>query len=114
LIKKNPAFSSEAERLKFFQIIIWLHEDGKDEEIISMLARDSFGNDQNKARTWFESVIADARELAEIIITQDFDALKDWVKKKMLAALPTNKRIDDVADSAKDNLNSLRNRLRSR
>ena len=114
LIKKNPAFSSEAERLQFFQIIIWLHEDGKDEEIISMLARDSFGNDQSKARTWFESVIVDARELAEIIITQDFDTLKDWLKKKMIALLPTDKKIDDIADRSKDNLNSLRNRLRTR
>jgi hypothetical protein len=112
LIKKDPAFSSEAERLQFFQIIIWLHEDGKDDEIIAMLARDSFGNNESQARSWFYSVIADARELAEIIITQDIDALKDWLKKKMLALLPSDRRIDDMADRAKDNLNSLRDRLR--
>ncbi len=114
LIKKNPAFSSEAERLQFFQIIIWLHEDGKDEEIISMLAQNSFGNDRNKARSWFDLVIADARELAAIIISRDADELRDWLKKKILAALPTDRRIDDMAEGAKDNLNSLRNRLRSR
>jgi hypothetical protein len=83
LKKKNPnKFSSQESRLRFFQIVVWCATRGGYPQIVSMIARDVFGNDIEKAKEWLSDVYTDARELADIINRQDRNAFLNWIKNQ--------------------------------
>lgn len=113
LEKKNPKFSSDENRMLFFQIVIWYHEGGKYQEILNMLKKDVFQNDINHAKIWLDEIHAEAAELAQLIKERDSDKIKNWLKQKVLELIPTTEQIDNVVEKGKKKLEGLRNRLKN-
>ena len=113
LEKKNPKFSSDENRMLFFQIVIWYHEGGKYQEILNMLKKDVFQNDINHAKIWLDEIHTEAAELAQLIKERDSDKIKKWLKQKVLELIPTTEQIDNVVEKGKKKLEGLRNRLKN-
>ena len=113
LEKKNKEFSDENKRMLFFQTVIWYHEGGQYQEILTMLENDVFKNDIEKAKVWLDNIQQDASELAQLIKERDSENIKNWLKEKMLTIIPTSEQIDKAADKGKKTLDNLRNRLKN-
>jgi hypothetical protein len=114
LEKKNERFSDENNRMLFFQIVIWYHEGGQYQEILTMLKNDVFKNDIEKAKVFLDEIHQEAAELAQIIKERDTDKIKTWLKEKTLELTPTTKQIDEAVDKGKKKLDKFRDRLRTK
>jgi hypothetical protein len=111
LEKKNKRFSTEENRLLFFQTVIWYHEGGQYSEILGMLENDVFKNDIEQSKLWLDEIHEDANELAQLIRERDSQKIKSWLKQKTLELLPTSEQIDNTVDKAKKRLDRIRDRL---
>ena len=84
LEKKNEKFSTEDNRMLFFQTVIWYHEGGQYLEILGMLKNGVFKNDIEQAKVWLDEIQKEASELAQLIKERDSEKIKNWFKQKTL------------------------------
>ena len=113
LEKKNKRFSTEENRMLFFQTVIWYHEGGQYIEILGMLKNDVFKNDIEQAKIWLDEIHKQADELAQLIRERDSKKIKAWLKQKTLELLPTSEQIDNAVDKTKGRLDRIRSRLKN-
>jgi len=114
LDKKNQKFSTEENRMLFFQTVIWYHEGGQYPEILGMLKNDVFKNDIAQAKVWLDAIQKEAAELAQLIKERNSEKIKTWLKQKTLELIPTSEQIDNVVRDGKKKLDKVRNRLKSK
>ncbi len=112
LKSKNEKFAQEENRLIFYQLIIWLHEEGEYSQILLMLGNDVFKNDINAAKEWLDEIYEDAKELALIIKSRDKDKIKSWLKSQITALLQKKPGVTGVIERGRNRLDNLRNRIR--
>jgi hypothetical protein len=112
LEKKNERFSTEENRLLFFQTVIWFHEGGQYSEILNLLKNDVFNNDIQQAKSWLDDIQKEAVQLSHMIKDRDSEKIQSWLKQKTLELIPTNIQVEKVVDEGQEKLEKLRNRLK--
>ena len=112
LEKKIERFSTEENRLLFFQTVIWFHEGGQYSEILNLLKNDVFNNDIQQAKSWLDDIQKEAVELSHMIKDRDSEKIQSWLKQKTLELIPTNIQVEKVVDEGQEKLEKLRNRLK--
>jgi hypothetical protein len=110
LAKKNPQeLGTPEQRQAFLQVAIWTYLGDNPQDIINLLAQEVFHNDIQKAKNFFESVRADAAEIAEMMRNRDADALKAWLEAATEVAIERGKeRLENATENARYRLNRLR------
>jgi len=104
LQKKNPEkFDTEDKRRLFFQVVIWYHEGGNYAQISSLLSKDVFGNDIQKAKQWLDEINNEAQQLAKIIKYKNTEEIKKWIKERLSDLFKNN----ETLQKGKKQLNDL-------
>jgi len=81
---KNPSkFSTEEDRLLFFQVAVWYHEGGNYSQILDLLSKDVFANDTSQAKKWLDEVDQDAKEFSFLMKAKDDKKVTEWIKSEM-------------------------------
>lgn len=110
LAKKNPEkLGTESQRKSFLQVAIWTYLGDNPEDVIDMLAQEVFHDDIRKARDFYNSVSADARDIADLMRSRDSEAIDAWIREQGSEVLDEGrKRLDEATENARDRLNRWR------
>lgn len=112
LEKRNPMFAQESRRLAFFQTVIWMYEGGNYDQILGMLSKDVFKNDIEIAKSFLNTIQAQAQEIASLLKEGNKQRIRAWVSRQLADSLPTREEISTIAEEGRNRIQRLRDRFK--